>query len=430
MNVSFAVKLTVAAGVLALLCGCGQSSSTPSLMGADQKHPSQWLVAHRAAYRTQAAQCRGCHGEINDPSGGITKICCTSTSFQGMTCHFQGHLPRTVPHVMPFADPALHGTAAKADLTYCKPCHSQTFSDGTIRFNEPIGLLKAGCEDCHTAGAAHPPVDKLPGYGSGWSGHTTAGNLAVACTMCHGATFGGGAGPACSTCHKLLAPGQYPNPSTGISCGSCHGTPPDGNTFPNIAGPHAVHYALAGVNGVCRTCHDGGGSGTPVHANYSSVTVRILSSYQSESGGTPNFDRSTKTCRNISCHGGIQTPNWYSGVINVNVDNLDELGCRQCHAFNTAQYNSYHSGHHYLHVRDLGFGATVGLFCTSCHDVDKLKVHHFAALSTPQFDGAPSSTLRDDLQYVPGATAGTGSCTPQNNGTNFPIPGCHATKAW
>lgn len=436
--------LILLAGLCALaLAGCGKKSDQGVNLDASNKHPAGWYLNHRTVYRSYAVQCRECHGDVTDIAGGVVKISCTSTSYNGLTCHFQGHAPRDLPHAVPFRAASLHGTEAKKDLSFCQQCHAERLSDGTVRFDMPIGQLPHGCEECHKAGTAHPPVDKISGYGTGWTGHYAVGSI-TACTSCHGSTFQGGSGPACKTCHVRLPSGTGPTPGSGSNCGSCHNTPPDGDlsdTFPNIGGGHAKHVALPEIAGLCGHCHDGAGSGTANHAKSGAATVKFLSVLNSESGGNAGYDPASMTCINVVCHGGQRTPNWRTGDFNPYLTGADER-CRLCHAYKLQagglpQYNDFGSGQHAVHVRDLVAGARVGLDCTGCHDVDKLKLKHYIGLKTSTFDNSPANTLRADLHYTPdpaptgAVSASTGSCFPVNTGTNFGgILGCHDLKRW
>jgi predicted CxxxxCH...CXXCH cytochrome family protein len=310
------------------------------------------------------------------------------------------------PHTIPFTDPTLHGPVAKADLTFCEGCHASPSNGGpgsNPRFNVAIGSLTAGCETsgCHAAGTAHPAqwrgfTATAPG------GHRTAGNMANACVLCHGATLGGGAGLACTTCHTAGSPLVLTN------CTSCHNIPPSGSTAPNRAGAHAVHGALSAVsaNG-CNTCHNGGGTGTQNHDyGRASAFLSFLAQFNAKTG-TGSFDATANTCANVSCHGGQTTPNWLTGTINVNTQ------CTSCHSSGTTQYNSFNSGHHSTHVSQ-------GIACYTCHDTALLAVNHFTHLDTTAMEGPASATLNAALQYN-----GT-SCNPSAGG----LSGCHGSHNW
>ncbi len=181
---------------------------------------------------------------------------------------------------------------------------------------------------------------------------------------------------------------QYSAPATGGgSCTSCHGQPPAGSSSPNRAGSHAVHTALNGIND-CASCHAG--------ATHNSVIDRgIASTWNAKSGAA--VGNSNGTCSSVSCHGGVTTPTWTGGTINVDTQ------CTSCHTSGTTQYNSYYSGEHRKHVVDKKRA------CTDCHDTAKLRNGHFANLNTSTFELAPSATIKSSLGYS-GGRCSTASC--------------------
>jgi len=408
-----------------LLWGCGNANNDAPSLNASGNHPSGWVTFnggnHRVAFRAAPDQCPQCHGsdlQQQGSKGGVARVSCSSSSFNGIICHANSHVPRSVPHALPFTNPALHGPAAKQDLGFCKGCHASTSGGvgSNPRFNAKIGTLINGCEDCHNIYLAHPSApspDSAP-----WRGpvsHRDAKNLANACALCHGVNLDGiGAiGSACTTCHVS-------SPLFFLNCTSCHGKPPSGNAYPNILGRHGEHNTLNLVTGVCSTCHNGAGIGTSNHFNQV-VNVSIPATYNAKTGGpatyapdtgipVANFTNNGGQCTNVSCHGGIITRPWRTGVINSNVD------CTSCHRSRAVsdQFNSYSSGRHEFHV-------AIFLACTDCHDTGKLAPGHFINLATPAFEQTPASTIRDAVNYV------GGSCTPVNTGTNFSISVCHIT---
>ncbi len=328
---------------------------------------------------------------------------------------------------MPFTDPTLHGPLAKSDLTYCEGCHATPSNGGAgsdPRYNVPIGNLTAGCESsgCHDPNTAHPTqwrgfTATAPG------GHRTAGNMANACVLCHGAALDGGAGPACSTCHTAGSPLTLTN------CTSCHSSPPSGAAVPNRIGAHPVHDALADVvaNG-CNSCHNGGGTGTTNHAyGRTSAYLSFLTQYNAASG-TAAYDPATDTCTNISCHGSSrsqtstqastgqstpgQTPAWLTGAIDVNTQ------CTLCHVLGLSagspENNSYYSGHHYLHVYQKNKP------CTACHDTTKLASVHFTSLTAPISEATASTTINSAVNFN-----GT-TCNPDAGN----LTGCHGSHTW
>lgn len=420
--------------------GCGSANNDAPSLNTAGKHPDGWVAFnggnHRVAFRANPGQCPQCHG--NDlfqqgSKGGVVSVSCSSTSFNGTICHANAHVPRLVPHPLPFTNPALHGTAAKQDLVFCQGCHaSSTGGAGSNpRFNAKIGALINGCEDCHNIYTAHPSTpapDTAPWRGS--FTHQDATNLANSCTLCHGANLDGtgGVGPACTACHVN-------SPLILLNCTSCHGNPPSGTTYPDIPGRHAAHNALNLVTGICSSCHNGAGIGTSNHFNQT-VNVSISATYNAKTGGQATFAPGTSPltdqasiggqCTNVSCHGAVVTPPWRTGVIDPAVN------CTSCHQSKTVsdQFNSYFSGRAvvgppaFASLHDFHFSA-VGMTCTDCHDTGKLAVGHFVNLATPAFEQVPASTLRDVVNYV------GGSCTPPANpGTIFSITVCHGERPW
>ena len=367
--------------------------------------PAPWrggTRTHTATNTENASVCALCHLDARTPPSyvplptGAQPGCFNST-----LCH--GDV--AAPHPVPFTDPALHGPLAKSDLTYCQGCHADPPTSGAgsnPRFNVSIGSLFAGCENCHATNMAHPTQWRgltvtAPG------GHMTAGNLANACALCHGVNLApGGVGPACSSCHTAGSPLTLTN------CTSCHGNPPGGATYPNQASAHTVHNALPNVTSVCDTCHNGGGTKTANHDyERTSPFVSFLSAYDAKSGAA-TYNTAAITCSNVSCHGGQITPVWLDGTIDVGTQ------CTSCHASGTAQYNSYNSGAHDDHIVD------ALIACTTCHDTTLLAVNHFTHLETTTMEGPASATISSALTYTPGATPGTGSCTPL----------CHGKRDW
>lgn len=384
-------------------------------------HPTRWqgtndvtpnyLSSHRDSGNLNTA-CRICHDftQGRTPPNPAAPSCFSAnfTNADGSTtgCHPAGP---DIAHQLPFTDPTLHGPEAKGDLTFCQQCHADPFDGGpgsNPRFNVPLGNLVNGCEDCHQVNTAHP----APLWASvPPNSHKTAGNLAVACALCHGANLQGsaegGIGPACAICHTAGSPVDLAN------CSSCHNDPPDsalpaGDTRPNREGGHGTHNDWPKVTGVCATCHDGFGTETINHFDGTEpADISILSSYDAKTGAAA-YDPGTMSCTNASCHGGQLTPDWLTGVIDVAAD------CESCHELGTAQFNSYNSGEHDEHVREEGIG------CTECHDTTKLVTSHFIGLDTPVFEGEPAETIRDAVNYSPP------SCNPSG------ISGCHGSEDW
>jgi predicted CxxxxCH...CXXCH cytochrome family protein len=290
-----------------------------------------------------------------------------------ISCH-DCHESDETPHAVPFA---AHGASAKQDIVQCRQCHAQPTDGGpgsNLRFNTAVGSLPQGCESagCHALSTAHP----VPWRGVAAISHQSAQNMSGACALCHGASLEGGAGPACTSCHT------GGSPLVAVSCTSCHAAPPASATYPDRKGVHDVHNALPGLANACSVCHFDAGSQTAKH--YNGIPEVSMSGFNAKTGAAA-YAAAGMTCSNVSCHGGIQTPRWDTGTIDINGP------CSSCHT-SSGQYNSYASGKHRKHVVDKNIA------CTECHDTTKLAAVHFSDLSTTAMPDAPL-TLRDDMNY-------------------------------
>jgi predicted CxxxxCH...CXXCH cytochrome family protein len=411
----YVIRLAAVLVAVTFLAGCGKSNDAGLQLSAVNKHPADWLTAHRSAYMKTPDVCRSCHG--TDLNGGVTKIDCSNQVGLGQ-CHAGGHPPRQVAHPLPFKAPAvpaaLHGSEAKKDLIICQDCHGEpnattgeSGAGSNPRFNKTIGSLPSGCElsGCHLINMAHPKP---------WKGHKEAGNTANACALCHGATFAGGSGPACTTCHTQLLAGIVP---VAGQCTSCHGNPPNGTVTPNRAGSHAVHLALGGMSGNCAACHTGGGSVAANHGTVSHATVAFATTLNANLGAATYV--AATGCVNVACHGGKQTPVWGGSLDSC-------TGCHQAGTqAGTPEYISYFSGKHDKHMNFSISGTGGVITCTDCHDMTS-DSKHFKDVTTKAFETLPSTTLRSFYN------ATQQSCTitsPLPPGVQF--TGCHSgTRSW
>ena len=261
-----------------------------------------------------------------------------------------------------------------------------------------VALLALVLGGCNSASSDAPAVnavhleDWLIEHGS------EAAEGVKGCKGCHTIDFSADSHSsvvACMSCHTD-SPEDYPS-----GCNSCHGKPP-------VMGAHTEHNDLSSINNICSTCHEDGGSGSGAHFNW--VTdVTMGAAYDAKTGG-PAVYNMDGTCSGVSCHGGQDTPdNWaLDGGNSINV----ETDCTLCHAYGTAQYNSYNSGRHYVHIID-------GLIsCTACHNPTELAVDHFSGLGTQEFEGDPGATISgSSISYYNPAT---NSCTTTCHGGNRP----------
>lgn len=311
---------------------------------------------HTTTDPANVGTCSICHTAGNNstikppvPSSG------TAGCFNNTLCHFH-QIPYAPSNTIPAT---LHGGEAKKDLTVCQACHG---SKGTTAFDGVTladGTKTIACSNCHTFAKAHP----TDWQGSGTSSHRNAGSVAVACAVCHDVTqgrtaplagapscfsfqFANGAGqtrfchpsgpgvvphavpynnhnatargnfsyclgchqipanstkpPGCQNCH-LLNPQTYPN-----NCVSCHSNPPNGASYPNIAGSHASHNALnVAANTQCDQCHLGLGLGTVDHLNRARLKTSAAQVNQIVFGSLAKSQSTNATsCATTWCHGG------------------------------------------------------------------------------------------------------------------------------
>jgi predicted CxxxxCH...CXXCH cytochrome family protein len=196
-----------------------------------------------------------------------------------------------------------------------------------------------------------------------------------------------------------------------------------------VAGVHVKHNALAGVTGVCASCHTGFDTGSQAHYDHANArpgknALRVspgetafLSAYNAKSGAA-SFNATALTCSNVSCHGGQTTPSWQTGAGTINVNTQ----CTSCHAFGTAQFNGASSGEHNANGDHR--------VCTNCHSTTKLADpavgKHFLNLGTSALETRASVTIGGagtqipEGSYTPGGSVGSGSCDPN----------CHGRENW
>ncbi len=429
---------------LALL-GCGGgggSASTPTANLTQNYHPAGWIGSHPGSAIAGLDACTKCH-QLSVATAGSNVPTCTST-----LCHH-----RTIPT---WGTVAIHGSRAKlasgtdgGSLVSCQLCHGKDFSGG--------GGAKA-CASCHGVAAPHPakpwhdlagsnhattnPVNAaicaqchFPGAAANPAGHPATpapAGTAPGCTnntLCHGATLAShlvpfvgsghtgitqtGFNGSCASCHAVSGASpvtsaplcsachQAGSPLVMANCASCHGKPPTGASFPNVAGAHGKHNALTGGAGACSTCHQNADTGTQTHYDHANGRagkdslrvgpglVAFLNSYNGNAGPA-TFNPATLTCSNVSCHGGQTTPAWTAtGSLSSATD------CAKCHALGTApgvpENNSAYSGFHALHMN-----SPAKLLCTECHSMangSSGALGHLTSLGTAAMEGAAGETI-------------------------------------
>jgi predicted CxxxxCH...CXXCH cytochrome family protein len=405
----------------------GKHVVSPGFTTWRQQH---WLVYQQlnggSSDPSDQTVCSQCHGPLLD--GGIAKVSCFSTSLNGLTCH---NSEGTFGHPSSWAVPTSPNFHAAKNTTY----------NGSLV--QGSATLAADCGICH---ATAPGTVSL---GSAPSCLSTDPQFAIACHSSNPATA-----------------------ATSIGCVSCHTGPPTGptgSTAPNVLGDHTVndvanilpagqllhregHVAKFGLG--CQACHYGGSSHSSRHANRNKpVFVNLSGGYVAKGTVVPSTGPfNGGVCSAVSCHGGLQSPDWTNGSINVNTDceschigtgNTQVLGTRQ-----SPQYNSFYSGRiqlgssvfnlHELHRQSQVLPQPIR--CFNCHSVAKLAANgaslHFKNLATHNFlggdpvtsiggadtllaDGAFTLTLSPNYLVTPSniscsVTACHGSATPLN----------------
>lgn len=297
--------------------------------------------------------------------------------------------------------PPLSAAHTGVTTAQCNACHSHLSTNG-VTFSNPALHIDGQIQ----ASGGH--VFPYPG-----ASHSVAGAAIANCSVCHNTVDTGtypvtiGTAPNCRSCHIT---------TLGVGCSDCHGAPPNGATSPNKAFAHRAHSSLA-----CATCHNGAGTGAATHgaSNRTPATAAIVSfpvTYQAKTGGLPALNAVSKTCTNVSCHGGQQTTSWSTGAVNVNTD------CTLCHISGTSQYNSFNSGKHDKHITEVGLG------CTDCHNTTTLATNHFTHQETQSMEGPASGTIGGGTTGI-ASYAINRSCTPKDT-RSFPTGPCHATRVW
>jgi predicted CxxxxCH...CXXCH cytochrome family protein len=408
---------------------CHGAETTPHILGATWLNPTS-AAFHGLTAKADLVFCQSCHGTPGTIlfDGGVASTKCS-------TCHTAAKAHPTTWYQAPVVTfpgyVASHRNSLNQSTT-CAICHDYTQGRTAPNPAAPSCFSASFTNADGVAASCHPggpgaPNHQIPFLDPVHLGVDTAG-FNSDCSNCHAVSGDSpvATAPACQVCHTAGSP-LSPTGSFG-NCSSCHGSPPppltnaqpNGAAYPNIAGAHARHLSLnsAGTPVDCDTCHDHLGFVTQAHYDRANGRpgaggrvppgdAAFLATYNAETGAT-SFDNVALTCSNVSCHGGQANLNWRTGALDANTQ------CTSCHAFGTAQFNSYNSGRH-------DQSSHVALGCLVCHNTTTLAVNHFTALSTPAMEG-PASASIGGTPFIPagGYVAATRSCTPT----------CHGTRTW
>ena len=463
----FSGQFTPAGATATAGCHAAGPGSAPHPLGAPWKNPlatgsspTDPAVFHGAQAKQDLAYCQTCHGTPGTPKfdGGSASTACSSCHRStGAGAHpslLDDYSSLGAGAPAPAAwNPAASGTPyipshriAGNLNTACAICHltTQPPTVPSSGFNGPVisapncwsvTVTPAGgtATSCHANGPSAAPTHPVP-FLAGQvttplgNGHmsATAATFTAECATCHIVTgTPTNSAPACATCHSAAATNS-PVSADGANgqgkCLSCHksgpaGLPagPTGTAYPDIAGAHAKHMALAGVT--CETCHSGLGSGTRAH--YDAANARVstptapaatafLAAYNAKSGAISASATVAPTCSNVACHGGVATPTWTGSLPAASTATTSNNYCRACHVSGTTQYNGYWSGEHSRHI-------AAGALCTDCHNVTTgaTGTAHWAHLETSALEGTPSATIQfsSRANFGPTPTYANGSCT-------------------
>ncbi|NJD91243.1 MAG: hypothetical protein FIA91_06985, partial [Geobacter sp.] len=261
-----------------LLWGCASSNDSAVTVDASGKHQPGWLTSHGASYLNDASTCVACHGA--NLTGGNSGVSCSSTTFNGQSCH------ASLPHPKPW--PA-HNLATN-QLNACSPCHGVGLAGGAVApacskchvsLAPGTAPVLGACVSCHSA----PPNGAIfPNISGAHQAHLVLS--LVNCSVCH---TGGGSGTALhGTVLTVAFPASY-NAKTGaavrnpdgscanvschggiatkswrggrinplVECDSCHtagsaaGVPQNNSYY---SGEHQKHLQSVGLK--CVDCHD------------------------------------------------------------------------------------------------------------------------------------------------------------------------------
>ena len=448
-------------------CHSAGPGSAPHPLGLPWKNPlaagsnpTDPAVFHGAQAKQDLAYCQTCHGTPGTAKfegGSASTACSTCHKATGAGAHPSlqddysslgaGAPAPAVWNPAASSSPYVPSHRTSGNLaTACSICHLTT-APATVPssgFNGPVAsapncwsvtVTPTGgtATSCHANGPSAAPTHPVP-FLAGQittplgNGHlnATAATFTAECSTCHIVTgTPQNSAPACAVCHSAAATNSPVSPDGANGqgkCLSCHksgpaGLPagPTGTAYPDIAGAHAKHMALAGVT--CATCHNAIGAGTRAH--YDAANARVatpaapaatafLAAYNAKSGAITASATVAPTCSNVACHGGVATPTWTGTLPAVSTASSSNNYCRACHVSGTTQYNGYWSGEHSKHIN-------AGALCTDCHNVTTgaTGAAHWAHLETPALEGAPSATIQFSSRANFGATPtyANGNCT-------------------
>ena len=367
---------------------------------------------------TGFSYCQTCHGTGTNFSGGSS----------GKPC-YPCHVPTAnSPHASQWltGDTYVHTTTATGNSPVCAFCHTAGANSPIPPPPAPAPGAQPDCFNntlCHgTVAVAHPvPYNEDSHYTA------TSASFPGSCSTCHDVSAPSTkVGPVCQTCHVAGSPVASPPLA---SCTSCHASPPTslgpaGAAYPNLAGAHAKHLALATIPGgtnviTCDTCHAGLGPSLLDLNHYNNAKTRVPPGDVAfvapfpYTTGTATENAATLTCGAVSCHGAQTTPGWRTAGTT----------CTNCHKYTgtsvngapATYYNDYKNQFitHSTHINRTG--------CTTCHTTLPAGTHFGTLGDKAIASRAAAATINPAFGYPspPPAFPNEDSCNTNSVG------GCH-----
>ena len=309
-------------------------------------------VNGNGSFDRSTASCSGlsCHGDtswINPVFPGCTDM-----------CHKPGNRYTAEKPISP--DPNESGShaahALKMTGAICEECHEGYLSSPAHR----DGKLD-------TAMTAPSMITFNPSRNP--AGVYAPGTRECSATYCHG-NFSGGNGAA------VFWSGSAP-------CGSCH---PAGPTSP-VSVKHTAH--LSRYPDQCGYCHRGytKNSASTNHVDFSK-TVDFGYPHPSGTEGLPSYNRTSKTCINVYCHGNFPKVLYNGTAINTGNGfspvwlDASTSACGSCHGKVSNNYSSATHGKHTA-TNQVYFNNTSSIeSCDSCHNYGADSMRTFGTDST------------------------------------------------
>lgn len=361
--------------------------------------------AHETHAKNRSMVCNTCHNGYKNktmPSSSIDiGFAINGTNFPGFNGSATGGTyTNTNTLNAPYAFSGAVSTTGVNQTCANVYCHGGTLTGGSNTTPNWTATNQAVCGNCHGVTAAAPPTTggHLRHAGSG-----VAGRLALACSICHGATTDnlhingnvtwnlsalgsvaqyktaagafattGGTGavaPSASYgqcnniyCHSTVqgagglgAPGAYSQPTWGgaaLTCGSCHR---DMATDAAATGSHVKH--VQGLGFACSVCHNGLGHDVASHADgtinlaFSGPAVGTVYSKGTSFVPGSGYGSCTNTCHSVPVTWGTAFA----------------ADCTGCHGGNAASSRVLDTGMHAKHLNQVQLLSGT-LACAECHN--------------------------------------------------------------